>query len=49
MNWIRVNKYFDSENINIPIKPNMVGKQAEIIRACFWRPVERCVIRPTSV
>jgi hypothetical protein len=31
MNWIRVNKYLDSENINIPIKPNMVGKQAEII------------------
>jgi len=31
MNWIRVNKYLDSENINIPIKSNMVGKQAEII------------------
>ena len=31
MNWIRVNKYLDSENINIPIKSNMIGKQAEII------------------
>ena len=31
MNWIRVNKYLDSETINIPINSNMVGKQAEII------------------
>jgi len=31
MNWIRVNKYLDSENINIPINSSMVGKQAEII------------------